>query len=70
MWKCKKCGCDKFYQTFKGMFLIEKADKNQEIITSDHHIEKYSKFYCDNCKKSGWTLDEVADWKEEEEDER
>ena len=67
MWKCKKCGCDKFYQTFKGVFLIEKADKNQEIITSDDRVEKYSKFYCDNCKKSGLTLDEVAEWEEEDE---
>lgn len=66
MWKCKKCGCDKFYQTFKGVFLIEKADKNQEIITSDNHVEKYSKFYCDSCKKSGWTLDEVAEWDDKE----
>ena len=44
MWKCKKCGCDRFYQTFKGMFLIEKADKNQEIITSDHYIENIVNF--------------------------
>lgn len=66
MWKCKKCGSNRFYQTFKGLFLIEKADKNQEIIVSDHCIEKYSKFYCDKCKKSGWTLDEIAEWNDEE----
>lgn len=66
MWKCKKCGCDLFYQTFKGTFLITKADRDQEIIESDHCIEKYSKFYCDKCKKSGWTLDEIAEWDDEE----
>ena len=66
MWKCKKCGCDRFYQTFKGLFLITKADRDQDIIESNDSIEKYSKFYCENCKKSGWTLDEVAEWDDEE----
>lgn len=65
MWKCKKCGCNRFYQTFRGIFFIEKADKNQEIIESRDNILKYSKFYCDECKKSGWTLDEVAKWEED-----
>lgn len=60
MWKCKKCGCNRFYQTFRGIFIIEKADKNPR-----DDILKYSKFYCEECKKSGWTLDEVAKWEED-----
>lgn len=67
MWKCKHCGCNRFYQTFQGIFSILKANKNQEPIESNNDILKYSKFYCDKCKKSGWTLDEVADWEEEDE---
>ena len=67
MWKCKECGCNRFYQTFRGIFFIEKADKNQEIIKSRDDILKYSKFYCDKCEKSGWTLDEIAEWEEEDE---
>jgi len=67
MWRCKKCGCNIFYQTFRGIFFIEKADKNQEIIKSRDDILKYSKFYCDKCEKSGWTLDEIAEWEEEDE---
>ncbi|MEZ7724116.1 hypothetical protein O3885_09390 [Fusobacterium sp. 27098_8_59] len=65
MWKCKKCSCNRFYQTFRGILSIEKADKNQEIIKSRDDILKYSKFYCEECKKSGWTLDEVAKWEED-----
>lgn len=67
MWKCKKCGCDRFYQTFKGTFFIQKADKDQDIIEANDSIDKYSKFYCEKCKKSGWTLDEIAEWEEEDE---
>ena len=37
MWKCKKCGCNRFYQTFRGIFSILKADKNQEPIESDNN---------------------------------
>lgn len=66
MWKCKKCGSDRFYQTFKGIFLITKAGRNQDIIESNDSIEKYSKFYCEKCKKSGWTLDSIAKWDDEE----
>jgi len=66
MWRCKKCGCNRFFQTFRGIFSILKADKNQEPIESDNNILKYSKFYCDECKKSGWTLDEIAEWVEED----
>nr|DAR66649.1 MAG TPA: protein of unknown function (DUF2225) [Caudoviricetes sp.] len=66
MWRCKKCGCNIFYQTFRGIFSILKADKNQEPIEADNNILKYSKFYCDKCKKSGWTLDEIAEWVEED----
>ena len=51
MWRCKKCGCNRFYQTFRGIFSILKADKNQEPIESDNNILKYSKFYRDKCKK-------------------
>lgn len=65
MWKCKKCGCNIFYQIFIGIFSIEKADKNQEIVECRDNILKYSKFYCEECKKSGWTLDEVAKWEED-----
>ena len=54
MWKCKKCGCNRFYQTFRGIFSIEKADKNQEVIECRDNILKYSKFYCEECKKAGW----------------
>lgn len=67
MWKCKKCGGNRFYQTFRGIFIIIKADKNQTPIESDNNILKYSKFYCDKCEKSGWTLDEIAKWEEEDE---
>ena len=66
MWKCKKCGCNRFYQTFKGTFLIQKADKDQDIIKASDSIDKYSKFYCEKCKKSGWTLDEFAKWEDED----
>ena len=65
MWKCKKCGCNIFYQIFTGIFSIEKEDKNQEIVECRDNILKYSKFYCEECKKSGWTLDEVAKWEED-----
>lgn len=67
MWVCKKCGGNRFYQTFKGTFFIQKADKDQDIIEANDSIDTYSKFYCENCKKSGWTLDEVAKWEEEDE---
>ena len=66
MRRCKKCGYNRFFQTFRGIFSILKADKNQEPIESDNNILKYSKFYCDKCKKSGWTLDEIADCVEDE----
>ena len=42
MWKCKKCGCNRFFQTFRGIFSILKADKNQEPIESDNNILKYN----------------------------
>lgn len=67
MWKCKKCGCDEFYQTFKGTFFILKADKNQNIIEANDSVDEYSKFYCMKCNNSGSTLDKVADWEEEDE---
>lgn len=70
MWKCKKCGGNRFYQPFKSNFIIIKADKNQDVIESrisDNGI--YEKFHCDNCNKQGWTLEEVAKWEEDEEDE-
>lgn len=70
MWKCKKCGWDRFYQPFRSNFVIIKADKNQDVIESDEGtFSKYGRFYCSNCGKAGWTLDEVAKWEEDEEDE-
>lgn len=65
-WKCKKCGGDRFYRPYIGLFVNIKANKDQDIIESEDRPHcGYGKFCCDKCKKSGWTLDEVAEWVEE-----
>lgn len=70
MWKCKKCGNDTFYQPTRSRFIIYSADKNENIIGCDDDCNvEYGKFYCENCKKTGWRLSDVAKWVEEEEDE-
>lgn len=45
---------------------LECKEEHRKLIESDNNILKYSKFYCDECKKSGWTLDEIAEWVEED----
>lgn len=68
MWKCKKCGNDTFYQPTRSRFIIYSADKNENIIGCDDDCNvEYGKFYCENCKKTGWRLSDVAKWVEEEE---
>ncbi len=70
MWKCKRCGHDTFYQPTRSRFIIYSADKNENIIGCDDDCNvEYGKFYCENCKKTGWRLSDVAKWVEEEEDE-
>ncbi|MBR8733188.1 hypothetical protein IX329_000761 [Fusobacterium necrophorum] len=70
MWKCKKCGNDTFYQPTRSRFIIYSADKNENIIGCDDDCNvEYGKFYCENCKKTGWRLSDVAKWIEEEENE-
>lgn len=67
MWKCKKCGGDSFYQPFSRILVITKVDKNQNIIESEEGtFAEYGRFYCPDCGKAGWTLDEVAKWVEDE----
>lgn len=68
MWKCKRCGYDRFYQPFRSEFIIIKADKKENVIESENSdFAKYGRFYCADCGKAGWTLSEIAEWVEDEE---
>ena len=69
MWKCKKCGNKTFYQPIRTHLNIYSIDKTGEVFIDYEYssCEKQGKIYCDNCKKNGWKIQDIAEWEEENE---
>ena len=77
MWKCKECGGTDSY--IAGLefnsndlrYCSADFDKNGEYITYDDEDNRVYKDYrycqCENCGLTGDTIQDIADWEEEDE---
>ena len=64
MWKCKKCGCDRFYQDITGgISEVLEMDKDGEVLDEIDAVE-YGDFSCAKCDNSSSKIQEIAYWDE------
>lgn len=65
MWKCKKCGCEKFHQDISGGYSeITELDENGCVVNSVDYTD-YGIIYCTKCGNDGNDIDEIARWEDE-----
>ena len=68
MWKCKKCGCDCFYQDITGgISEVLEMDKDGEVLDEIDDVE-YGDFSCAKCDNSSPEIQEIAYWEEIDEE--
>ena len=63
MWKCKKCGNNKFYDVFTEYDEVKYEKDGEKFETLDSHYE-YEHIECSECENKGQEIRKIAFWEE------